>query len=152
MSAQLYTAHHTVLAAGTKVILVFVLTRCWPGWSRLCCRQQAGSTFRRGCDFTFTTAHLSVRTRPYHICQSLHLYCIDGDHTVLFVGDRSAGGSGGHRRGAFLTRLISPLLSVPHITIAVGFYFCCSQRLADTPPLAVGYRLGPATQSESCAG
>ena len=148
MSGQLYTAHHTALTAGTKVISVFVLTPVLAGLVGAVLPATGWFPPLGGDDFTFTTAHLSVRTRAYHICQSVHLYCIDGDHTVLFVSDRSAGGSGGHRRVGVSDPFDLTAAVRPTYHYSGGFFIsAAAQRLADTL-LSPGYRLGPATQSD----
>ena len=124
MSGQLFTAHHTVLAAGTKVILVFVLTPVLAGLVGAVLPATGwfpplgGDSISLSPLRTFllepglmTSVSLSIFTAL--MATTLSYLLAIGLLAVLV-------GTGG---GAFLTRLISPLLSVPHITIAVGFLF-----------------------------
>ena len=124
MSGQLFTAHHTVLAAGTKVILVFVLTPVLAGLVGALLPATGwfpplgGDSISLSPLRTFllepglmTSVSLSIFTAL--MATTLSYLLTIGLLAVLV-------GTGGW---AFLTRLISPLLSVPHITIAVGFLF-----------------------------
>ena len=124
MSGQLFTAHHMVLAAGTKVILLFVLTPVLAGLVGAVLPATGwfppigGDSISLSPLRTFllepgliTSVSLSIFTAL--MATTLSYLLAIGLLAVLV----------GTGRWAFLTRLISPLLSVPHITIAVGFLF-----------------------------
>ena len=122
MSGQLYTAHHTALTAGTRVILVFVITPVLAGLVGAVLPATGwfpplgGDAISLSPLRTFllepgliTSVSLSIFTAL--MATTLSYVLAIGLLAILM-------GTGGW---AFLTRLISPLLSVPHITIAVGF-------------------------------
>ena len=124
MSGQLFTAHHTVLAAGTKVILFLVLAPVLAGLVGVVLPATGwfpplgGDTVSLSPVRAFLAEPGLVTSLSLSIFTALMATALS---YVLAMGLLAVlVGTGG---AALLTRLISPLLSVPHITIAVGFLF-----------------------------
>ena len=148
MSGQLFTVHHAVLAAGTKVILVFVLTPVLAGLVGALLPATGwfpplgGDSISLSPLRTFllepglmTSVSLSIFTAL--MATTLSYLLAIGLLAVLV-------GTGG---GAFFTRFVSPLLSVPPITLSGGFFFFLQPPGRVVPPPSPwGPRLGPAPQ------
>ena len=112
------------MAAGTKVILIFVLTPVLAGLVGAVLPATGWFPPLGGDAISLSPLRTFLLEPGLITSVSLSIFTALTATTLsylLAIGLLAVlVGTGG---GAFLTRLISPLLSVPHITIAVGFLF-----------------------------
>ena len=101
MSGQLYTAYHTAMAAGTKVILIFVLTPVLAGLAGAVLPATGWFPPLGGDAISLSPLRTFLLEPGLITSVSLSIFtALTATTLSYFVGDRSAGGSGRHRRGS----------------------------------------------------